>query len=329
MITRKTNEQFKKEMEDRYDNKIECEEEYVTASTKLWFRCNVCGYRFQQTPNGMLRKGVKNGCNKCGHKKCKALGNEVFISRMKELYGDSLEILTDYKTRNDIVECRCKICDKINKKTGGDWLYGKGGCMYCRRTRVHIEDYKERIAEANSNVVLTEFNGASHKNKFHCNKHNIDFERVWQGYDEQVKHICPKCGLEARSKENHYEYKGTTEIAIHCRKILRPLKKQKFAEAKNVCSITGVKGEMEIHHIIPFNFILQYAHNVNNVEVKRTVDEYSNEELTKIQNTVIAIHEEWDDVWIVISKDLHKEFHRTYGYKEFTKEDWDKFVEGL
>ena len=329
MRTKKTNEQFKKEIKDKYNDRIECEEEYINARTKLWFHCNVCGYRFQQTPNGMLRKGVKNGCDKCGHKGCKALSQEVFVSRMTELYGDDLEILTEYKTHDDIVECKCKICNKINKKTARDWLHSNGGCMYCRGTKVHIEDYKERMAKANNNVILIEFNGASNKNKFHCNKHNIDFERVWQGCGKETNHICPKCGLEARSRENHYEYKGTSEIAEYCRKLLRPLKLIKFAEAKGVCSITEVKGEMEIHHILPFSFILRYAHEINNIEIKEKISEYSNEELIKIQDTIITIHKEWDDVWIVVSKDLHRKFHNISSYKEFTKEDWYEFIKGL
>lgn len=326
MPKRKTDDEFKNELKEKYDDRIGYKGVYTTAHTPLNFYCKICGYEFQQTPNGMLRKGVVNGCNKCGHKRCRAMSNEEFVKRMREEYGETLIILTNYETYNTLIDCKCAKCGRINTKSARGWLNDKGGCVYCKGTRLHIDDYKTKVKQANPYIDVVEYNGTNYTNKFYCNKHDLHFSTNWTN---RLGHICPKCSLESRSGSNHYEWKGgITPIVEHCRSVIRPLKVEMFVKSNHKCSITGKIGMLEVHHIIPFRDIVINAHKDNNICIKEQVGDYTIEELEIIENYMIEFHKK-DGVWVVISKELHNEFHTKYGYKESTKEDWFEFISGI
>lgn len=327
MPKRKTNDEFKSELKEKYNDRIGYKGVYTTAHTPLIFYCKICGYEFQQTPNGMLRKSAINGCNKCGHKRCKAMSNEEFVKRMKEEYGETLIIHTNYETYDTLIDCKCTKCGRINTKTARGWLNDKGGCVYCRGTRTHVDDYKSKVKQANPNIEVIEYNGTNHTNKFYCAKHDLYFNTDWR---IGSGHICPKCGLESRSGSNHYEWKGgITPITEYCRKAIQPLKLEMLSKAKHKCSITNKKcTNLEVHHIIPFRDIVLKAHKNNNICIKEQIGEYTKEELAIIENYIVEFHKR-DDVWIVISKELHNEFHSKYGYKESSREDWLEFIMGI
>ena len=59
--SRKTDEEFKSQLEEKHPT-IEALEKYVTRTTKIQFRCKVCGHAWSTTPDTLMRG---KGCPVC------------------------------------------------------------------------------------------------------------------------------------------------------------------------------------------------------------------------------------------------------------------------
>ena len=89
--------------------------------------------------------------------------------------------------------------------------------------------------------------------------------------------------------------------------------------------MTGKTGRLAIHHIYSFNLMIQDAHRINNIEIKKTIDLYSKEELKLIEDYVIRWHDD-ECNYIVILEEIHKQFHKIYGNGNNTREQWLEFI---
>ena len=101
---------------------------------------------------------------------------------------------------------------------------------------------------------------------------------------------------------------------------LRKLKDNDF-----ICQITGIRGDVVLHHIYGFNLILAEAVEISNIELKNDFNKYTIEELTNIYEIFADLQDSYDKV-ICISKDVHTQFHNEYGYGDNTPSQWNEFV---
>ncbi len=90
------------------------------------------------------------------------------------------------------------------------------------------------------------------------------------------------------------------------------------------CAITGVVHGVEVHHHnMSFNLIFKETFEVAGIEYREYTYQYTQEELTKLSNTILALHYKYG-LGIAIAPFVHKALHETYGptvtpeqYKEF------------
>ena len=128
--TKKSNEQFLKELKNICPNVLPLEE-YINAQTKIKCRCIKCGFEWETKPNWLLSG---HGCSKCAHKSGGEkirLTNKEFLKKIKEK-NIPIVPMEDYELSNKTMKCECQICGHIWKITPNNLLRGFG-CPKCNR----------------------------------------------------------------------------------------------------------------------------------------------------------------------------------------------------
>lgn len=139
---KKTNEEFIKEIKDKYSDEYTILEDYINSQIKILVRHNKCGYNWKITPNSLLRG---RGCPVCGNKKrilTKRKIHDEFVQEVKEKYGDEYIILGKYinsKTKI-LVKHNCKKCNYHKWEITPNSLLQGYGCPVCagRATKLGV-----------------------------------------------------------------------------------------------------------------------------------------------------------------------------------------------
>lgn len=132
-----------------------------------------------------------------------------------------------------------------------------------------------------------------------------------------------------RSGENCPTWKGgVTPIKEHFRKDCVTIK-QWFKDAKiNVdytCELSGIRGgKLEVHHLYSFSKIVEDAHNFYGISIKVTIGDYTQEELKLLENYIEQWHKDFNNA-VVLSKNVHRLFHKIYGLHNNTPEQFEEF----
>lgn len=117
--TRKTTEQFKKEVSDLVGDEYYVESDYINCHTKIKMKHSVCNYVFDITPSDFLR-GRRCTTKECLHKRmgdnCSVAKGNNFLQQFKE-YENEYEFLDPYSRRNKKIRFRHKICGCIFERT--------------------------------------------------------------------------------------------------------------------------------------------------------------------------------------------------------------------
>lgn len=228
-MTKKTNEQFLKEVYNLVKNEYTFKEDYKNAKTKLKVKHNICGYEYSVQPTNFLQG---NRCPLCaGNFKT----NEMFVKEVYDLVNDDYVVLEKYKTKRHKILFKHNTCETIFKQYPETFLIGQR---------------------------------------------------------------CPKCGLEKRSKENHYKYNPLlTEKDRQKRdmynKDLKTWREKVFKRDNYTCMICHKsKITINAHHIYSWN---------------------------KYENKRFDV-----DNGITLCEVCHRNFHKKFGYGN---NDLSQFIE--
>ena len=61
------------------------------------------------------------------------------------------------------------------------------------------------------------------------------------------------------------------------------------------------------------------------MEYKNKIDEYTDNELNKIFDSFFYLQEFYGQ-YVCINEDIHKQFHKIYGYGNNTVDQWEEFI---
>ncbi|MBM6821039.1 hypothetical protein H6A19_17195, partial [Clostridium saudiense] len=78
------------------------------------------------------------------------------------------------------------------------------------------------------------------------------------------------------------------------------------------------------HHLKSFSEIVDEMIKILNIPIYKTVGEYSEEELNQMEVLILELHYKYG-LGVVITKELHDEFHKSYGYGDNTPEQFNEF----
>lgn len=128
-----------------------------------------------------------------------------------------------------------------------------------------------------------------------------------------------------RSGENNNCWRGgISTLSNYIRNNIEKWVKDSFSFYKGKCVITGETNNLELHHLYPFNKILRETLKELNLDILKTIGEYSSNELNNIIELCLKKHYEYG-YGIPLKKELHIKFHKNYGKINFNKNDFLKF----
>lgn len=218
-MTRKTNEQFLKEVYNLVGEEYTFKEEYQKAKTKITVTHNKCNYEYLVSPTNFLSG---NRCPKCA-KNFKT--DEMFRKEVYDLVKDEYDVLEKYKKKRYKIAFKHKTCGTVFKQYPETFLIGRQ---------------------------------------------------------------CPKCGLERRSKENHYKYNPSLTQEERQRRDMfngeiRKWREKVYKRDDYTCQICKIKGyKINAHHLYSWDKYEDKRFDVSN--------------------------------GVTLCEDCHKGFHREYGY---------------
>lgn len=299
--------------------------EYTNAKTKLKCKCLIDGYVWDINWNNLQ---LGKGCPMCsGNIK---LDLQTVKSRLAVI-NPSIEIISDkYVNNHTPLICKCRIDGNKWEVTWNKLQYG-GGCPKCFRRkradmdRLSLEEVKSRLMDLNPNIVILseEYNNAHNSLECMCKIDKHKWMATWSNLSKGSG--CPECARLSRSGSNSVEWKGgITPLYNHLRNVaITQWKKDSMESCDYECVITGGRFDV-IHHLTNYNQILQETLDIARLEIYDKVKEYTDIELKLLEDTCLGLHYK-HGLGVCLTEDMHKEFHRIYGYTKNTKEQFEEF----
>ena len=129
--------------------------------------------------------------------------NEEFLKEVQDIFGEDIEILSEYKKATDKVECFCNKCNTYFEKTPNALLSKKQGCPVCANKQRHekhkisLNDYENELHKTRPTLYVEgDYNGVKNSVKLRCKACNNIWELsgAWNAYDYTGnKTGCPFC----------------------------------------------------------------------------------------------------------------------------------------
>ena len=213
-----------------------------------------------------------------------------------------------YKNSSTKLHCKCKKCNNEWETLPTSLLKGHG-CPKCghqlmkeKERKTHEQFIKEFNEVGNQNIeILGKYISCTHKIKVRCKKCG----RVWEMSPIKLLYAgqgCSSCYRKECVGENHPNWNPnkTQDERILERHYMEyyDFVNKVFERDNYICQITGqVGGALVVHHLNGYNWDIENRTNVDN--------------------------------GITLSKEIHKKFHKIYGYGDNTKEQFLDFVHQL
>ncbi|MCZ8537716.1 hypothetical protein M9R32_11030 [Paenisporosarcina quisquiliarum] len=339
---------------DKYGHYLLNAKEYSNNNSRLLYICKIHKEKGVQFTTWRTFNRYKNACFFCKYEKIsKANKGKIFSNNslhknsdfetvyenFRKLFEDREYILLpDQVIRNKKTKLNY-ICLKHKssgiKKIRIDHFLNGTGCRECStdavRKQYNENDLIEIFNEANAKLVTNEpYKELKQSFKYICNIHpEIGVQHVRLDHLIDRNRIpCKACLKEIKSAvrgELHPGWKGgITKISAHFRNEIESWKRESIINGNNKCILTG-GNNIVVHHLYPFHKILYEALEINSLEIRGQVGMYSKNELTKITNALIRLHNIYG-LGVCLDKEIHVLFHRIYGFETNSK-DFDDFMQ--
>lgn len=309
---------------------------YINSNTPLQFRCNCCGEIFERTFTS-VKRNAKYSCARCSQGRYLTLKQIQDYLKDHDIYHECDLLSTSYKNYSTPLKFKCNICGKEFTRTFAQIKQNKGNkfrCYHCMKklqggyNRLTILDVKNFIKEYDINhdckLLSKDYVDATTPLLFYCNCCGQEYERTYATMRAKKAFKCFRCahGLPIEEQSSIYN-----AIKNYFRSRLASWKKD-CLKRYPYCDITGSTTELEVHHLLSFSTILKLASQNTNIPLTIFPNElkdygYSIEILEK---EFFKLHDELGQA-VVLTKDVHQLFHKKYGYKNNTPEQYVQFKE--
>ena len=173
----KNNEQFLRELKEKYSEEYTPLEPYIKGDIKIKLRHNKCGYEWSVKPASLLHGA---GCPLCAGNQQKT--HEEFVNEIKEKYGNEYEILGEYINAKTKVLIRHNKCGK-SFYIGVSTILKKASCPHCNKLFLKNKFIKKQetfetelqTLYPNEFNVLSKYEGADKKILLRHNSSNCNF----------------------------------------------------------------------------------------------------------------------------------------------------------
>lgn len=191
-----THEQFIERLYQRHKNNIICLEQYINMKTKIKFKCNICNYIWNITPNTILHHNCPN-CNILKQSQDRIWTHEKFIIQLYKRYKNKYYPLELYKGSEQKIKFQCNE-GHIFYSEPCELLSGKTKCLICSKNE-HRHKYEQKFLQKlyqihkNNIIPLSNYIKAEQKIKCKCNICNY----IWNASPHNLMQGtgCPNCKL--------------------------------------------------------------------------------------------------------------------------------------
>lgn len=240
------------------------------------------------------------------------------------------------------VDYECDICKNIFTTSYANCnrnlkLNGIHKCRKCSNAEIAFKkknNYETILNEfMKHNLILLDdvslyINNAT-KLRFKCSKHNNLVQKISYNKLRSYKFPCRLCNNEnislrqRRDKSSSWKG-GVSSIHGYLRRELKTYGwyYRSFLETEFKCIISGERAH-HVHHLYPFNKILEETIHEFNIEIKDNISKYTDDELLFIKEMFFNVHERYP-LGAPLRKDIHKKYHSIYGYDN-TIEQFEEF----
>lgn len=275
---------------------------------------------------------------------------ESFVVNVLHLHHGSgcyVEVLCDYcekiykttygnyrsskENKYNIKDC-CKKCVPLKQKETNLIKYGVESTNQLESVRQKIRmknltNYKdvELLFSERGYDIIGEFVDSNTPIDYICRIHKnegakrITFAHLKSGQG------CHSCARDRIRGENHYNWNGgITNLNIYLRDRMRSWTLDSLGHGDFVCDITKEKRNLVVHHLHNFsNIVIETLENLK-LRIFPKVTDYSKEDLECIVNECTRLHYFYG-FGIVLTEKIHREFHKIYGKKNNTTEQYYEF----
>lgn len=311
MGKKKTHEEFVQEVYDLYGSEYEVLSEYVNSHTYVQMR-HQCGCEYPVKSNNFLRGRRCPRCFGTFKKTTKEFQQEIY-----NLIKDEYQILDEYNGAQEEITFlhNKKDCNCIFSMTPSKFLRGER-CPKCAGKRITIDDIQIFLDAYNYKLLDHIYKTIKTKLLIKCDKNHLfkmDLDSLKRGCK------CPKCQLENRSRENHYNWKGgISSIHGYLRNQLNDWRTLSVTKSNYRCVITGDKFD-DIHHLYSFNKIVKEVLLESKISLKESISDYNENELNTLSKLIKDKHIIYGE-GVCLSHSIHNLYHKIYGYDNTLKQ---------
>ena len=172
---RKTTEEFRKEVNDKYNGEYELVSEYTNNKIKVRIKHNICNNEYEVNPNRFL---CGDKCPFCSKHQTQFKNNYSIV--VKDKLGDDYELLSDYVNNKTKIKILHKVCNKeyevrpynIDKKKPNKCPF-----CYAKNIKKNTKIFKEEVFNlvGNEYTVLGKYEYGKTKIKMRHNKCNREY----------------------------------------------------------------------------------------------------------------------------------------------------------
>lgn len=291
----------------KYNKEVKVASDYKDSRTPIVFICK-CGNQFQKTWTHFKEKPM---CKQCGYKDG-AKQRTFSIEKIKELSSDKgIKILSEkYENSYTRLRVRCEECENEWETNFAYIQENKvnGGCPNCMvKIRSKSKTYgmkyiTEKLKDINKNLLIIDKNYISSKTKMNvfCKKCNNIFKTDWNHLN--AGRGCPNCAIKKRKGEGNGNYNPMLSNKDRMRRrlyykgnSLSNLRNEVYKRDDYTCKVCSNRGgKLNAHHLDGYHWYIEGRYDPNNC--------------------------------ITLCESCHKEFHKTYGNRNNTREQFEEYL---
>ncbi|MBI0580546.1 hypothetical protein IEC97_24680 [Neobacillus cucumis] len=224
---------------------------------------------------------------------------------------------------------RCPIHPNDEQSTTFDnFIRGKTGCNCCSGKKHSIDEVKLEFEKRGYQLLETRYINSLTKLRYRCLKHP-DKINMMEFYALLNGNGCPHCYNEKKSKwysggKNPNWNGGITTLSMALRESTKNWKYNTLIKYDFRCAVTRERtNDLQIHHSESFAALRDEVLKELNFDKRRNKNDYTDDELQLIYNQLEQKHDEI--VGIPLRKHVHQLFHKIYGKKNNTLEQFIEF----
>jgi hypothetical protein len=231
---RKTHGQYISELQILHDDKIIMLNKYTTKRNKGKYQCRTCDHVWESQAGGLVRSNNPTGCPSCAKAKNLNRLEELSASKIestrlsasikiKEIYGDSYKLLTEYEHHRKKLRLECKLHGEFKQRY--DLLLDGHGCSKCgnearatsSRSRYtdnlmdRQEDFLQKFEQSSKGEykLLTEYISINKYVKIRHKKCNHSWDVTPANFIWNERR-CPKCNISKGEEKTTVFFKGNS-----------------------------------------------------------------------------------------------------------------------